>query len=305
MRIGINATTQLGRSDIAGFTQHALAAEADGFSSYWLAEHPVGGFDALTAIAVIGQSVERMELGTAIIPTYPRHPVALAGQALTTQSAIRGRLSLGIGMSHKVMMADLGIHDDKPIRHLREYLDVLMPMIESGHVDVQGQTISAQADVIYPVSAPPEVTVAALGPQSLKVAGRMTAGTNLAWVGPKTIRSHIVPTISQAAAAADRPPPKIIATLPICVTDDPTPARHRLTANTAMYAQLPSYRAMFEREGIAETGDLAMIGSEAEVEELLGGLAVAGVTDFAASEFGLTPDDRARTRELLKRIAAL
>ncbi len=304
MRIGINATTQLGRSDIAGFTQHALAAEADGFSSYWLAEHPVGGFDALTAIAVIGQSVERMELGTAIIPTYPRHPVALAGQALTTQSAIRGRLSLGIGMSHKVMMADLGIYDDKPIRHLREYLDVLMPMIESGHVDVHGQTISAKADTIYPVSAPPEVTVAALGPQSLEVAGRLAAGTNLAWVGPKTIRSHIVPTISQAAAAADRPPPKIIATLPICVTDDPTPARRRLTANTAMYAQLPSYQAMFEREGIAETGDLAMIGSEAEIEELLGGLAAAGVTDYAASEFGLTPDDRARTRELLKRIAA-
>lgn len=304
MRIGINATTQLGRSDVAGFTQHALTAEADGFSSYWLAEHPVGGFDALTVIAVMGQSVERMELGTAIIPTYPRHPVVLAGQALTTQSAIRGRLSLGIGMSHKVMMADLGIDDDKPIRHLREYLDALMPMIESGHVDVRGETITAKADVIYPVSAPPEVTVAALGPQSLKVAGRLVAGTNLAWVGPKTIRNHIVPTISQAAADAGRPAPRIVATLPICVTDDPAPARQRLTANTTMYAQLPSYQAMFEREGIAETGDLAMIGSEDQIRELIGGLADAGVTDYAASEFGLNPDDRARTRELLKQVLA-
>ena len=97
----------------------------------------------------------------------------------------------------------------------REYLDALMPMIESGHVDVRGQTISAKADVIYPVSASPEVTVAALGPQSLKVAGRLAAGTNLAWVGPKTIRSHIVPTISDAAAAVGRPAPRIIATLPI------------------------------------------------------------------------------------------
>jgi len=303
MRIGINATTQLGRADIAGFTRHALEAEADGFSSYWLAEHPVGGFDALTAITVIGQLVERMELGTAIIPTYPRHPVTLAGQALTTQSAIRGRLSLGIGMSHQVMMADLGIHDDKPIRHLREYLEALMPMLESGHVDVRGESISATADVIYPVSAPPEVTVAALGPQALRVAGRFVAGTNLAWVGPRTIRDHIVPTISQAAADAGRPAPRVIATLPICVTDDPGPARERLTANTTMYASLPSYQAMFEREGVSETGELAMIGSESEVEELVAGLAVAGVTDYAASEFGLTPDDRSRTRALLVRLA--
>jgi len=304
MRIGINATTQLGRLDVAGFAEHALAAESEGFSSYWLAEHPVGGFDALTAIAVIGQSVEQMELGTAIIPTYPRHPVALAGQALTTQAAIRGRLSLGIGMSHKVMMADLGIHDDKPIRHLREYLEALMPMIESGHVDVRGATISATADAIYPVTSPPEVTVAALGPQALKVAGRYVAGTNLAWVGPTTIREHIVPSISQAAADAGRPAPRIIATLPVCVTDDPAPARARLTANTTMYAQLPSYQAMFEREGIAETGDLAMIGTEDQVTELIGGLEAAGVTDYAASEFGLTSDDRTRTRDLLTRIAA-
>jgi len=304
MRIGINATTQLGRSDIAGFTEHALAAQAAGFSSYWLAEHPVGGFDALTAIAIIGQSVEQMELGTAIIPTYPRHPIALAGQALTTQSAIRGRLSLGIGMSHKVMMADLGIHDDKPIRHLREYLGALMPMIETGHVNVEGDGISAKADVIYPVVDPPEVTVAALGPQALRVAGRLAAGTNLAWVGPKTIRDHIVPTITDAAEEAGRSAPRVIATLPVCVTDDPAPARAKLTANTTMYAELPSYQAMFEREGIAETGDLAMIGTEGQVEEMIAGLAAAGVTDYAASEFGLSSEDRARTRALLSQMAA-
>lgn len=303
MKIGINATTQLGRLDVHGFAEHARVAEAEGFSSYWLAEHPVGGFDALTAIAVIGQSVDRIELGTAIIPTYPRHPVALAGQALTTQSAIRGRLSLGIGLSHQVMMADLGIDHDKPIRHLREYLAALMPMIESGHVDIRGETISAKADVIYPVVAPPEVTVAALGPQALAVAGRYVAGTNLAWVGPKTIREHIVPTISQSASDAGRPAPRIIATLPVCVTDDPASARSRLTANTTMYAQLPSYRAMFEREGVSETGELAIAGSEAEVEERIAGLAEAGVTDFAASEFGLSSDDRSRTRTVLSRLA--
>ena len=303
MRIGINATTLLGRADIAGFVEHALAAEAAGFSSYWLAEHPTGGFDALTALTVIGQSVERMELGTAIIPTYPRHPAILAGQALTTQAAIKGRLSLGIGMSHQVMMSELGIHDTKPIRHLREYLDVLMPLINDGRVDATGETLSARASVIYPTDTPPEVTVAALGPQALRVAARRTAGTNLAWCGPKTIREHIAPTITEAAEQAGRPAPRIIATLPVCVTDDPETARARLTASTTMYATLPSYQAMFEREGVETTGEFGLIGSEDQVEELVAELARCGVTDFGASEFGLNSDDRARTRALMSRIA--
>lgn len=303
MKIGINATTLLGRTDLAGFVDHAVAAERAGFSSYWLAEHPTGGFDALTALAVIGQQVEAMELGTAIVPTYPRHPAILAGQALTTQAAIGGALSLGIGMSHQVMMAELGIHDDKPIRHLREYLDVLMPLIEHGEVTAQGETLSARAKFIDRPAVRPEVTVAALGPQALRVAARYTAGTNLAWCGPKTIREHIVPTITDAAERAGRPAPRIIATLPVCVTDDPGTARARLTANTQMYTTLPSYQAMFEREGVETTGELGMIGGEDQVEQMLADLADTGLTDFGASEFGLDPDDRARTRALLSRLA--
>ena len=303
MKIGINATTLLGRADPGGFVEHAVAAEAAGFSSYWLAEHPTGGFDALTVLTLVGQSVARMELGTAIVPTYPRHPAILAGQALTTQASIKGELSLGIGMSHKVMLAELGIHDDKPIRHLREYLDILMPLIETGRVDAQGETLAARATVLSRPEHPPEVTVAALGPQALRVAGTYTAGTNLAWCGPRTIRDHIVPTIADAADEAGRPAPRIIATLPVCVTDEPATARATLTENTRMYTALPSYQAMFEREGVGTTGELGMIGSEDQVEHLLADLADTGVTDYGASEFGLNADDRARTRALLSRLA--
>jgi F420-dependent oxidoreductase-like protein len=304
MKIGLNATTLLGRASVADMAAHAATAEAEGFSGWWLAELPTGAFDALTALAVIGQSIEHMEIGTAVVPTFPRHPVMLAGQALTVQGAIRPKLSLGIGMSHQAMMAELGLADDKPIRHLREYLDVLMPLVTEGRVDASGEVITGRAAAIYPVTRAPEVVVAALGPQALRVAGRLAAGTNLAWVGPKTIREHIVPTISDAAEQADRPAPRIIATLPVGVTDDPDTARSTLTANTQMYMQLPSYQAMFEREGVASTGELGLIGSVDEVREQVAHLADCGVTDFAASEFGLTADDRARTRELLKQIAA-
>ena len=305
MQIGINATGLVQRASVEAFTAHARAAEADGFSSYWVAEHPTGGLDALTVLAVVGQHVETMELGTAVVPTYPRHPMVLAGQTLTVQSAIRAKLTLGIGLSHKMMMAMLGLDDDKPIRHLRDYLSVLMPLLTTGHVAYDGPTISCHADVFKPAAVPPQVLVAALGPQALKATGAMADGTSLAWVGPKTIRTHIVPELNDAAAQAQRTStPRVLATLPICVTDDPAGIRERITKTSAMYAALPSYRAMFEREGVSEPGDLGIVGSEAQVEEALGVLAEAGVTDYAASEFTPSPDEKLRTRALLKRLAA-
>ena len=302
MRIGINATGLVQRASVEAFVDHAQTAEADGFASYWVAEHPTGGLDALTVLAVVGQHISAMELGTAVIPTFPRHPMVLAGQALTVGSAIKGRLALGIGLSHQVMMSQLGLADSKPIRHLRDYLSILVPLMREGKVAYTGPTMACTAEVFKPSAAPPPVLVAALGPQALRVTGAMADGTSLAWVGPNTIRTHIVPTLSAAAAEAGRPAPRVLATLPVCVTDDPAAVRDRITRTSAMYGQLPSYRAMFEREGVQNPGDLGVIGSEAEVEHRLGVLAAAGVTDFAASEFTPSPEEKVRTRELLKRL---
>ena len=146
--------------------------------------------------------------------------------------------------------------------------------------------------------------VAALGPQALRVTGAVADGTSLAWVGPKTIRAHIVPLLSEAASAAGRPAPRVLATLPVCVTDEPAAMRERITRMSAMYGQLPSYRAMFEREGVENPGDLAIVGGEAEVEDQLGVLAEAGLSDFAAAELTPPGGEQSRTRELLKRLAA-
>lgn len=301
MRIGINGTALVAKASVAAVVAHAQQAEADGFSAYWLAEHPSGGFDALTVLGIVGQSVHGLELGTAVIPTYPRHPLVLAGQARTTASAMTAPLTLGIGLSHQPMLAALGLSDDKPIRHLRDYLSVLVPLLEEGRVDYDGPTLQCHAALFAPIDRPVPVVVAALGPQALRVAGRRTAGTSLAWVGRRTIREHIVPTIAEAAAEAGRGAPRIIATLPICVTDDPAAVRERISATAAWYAALPSYRAMFEREGASAPGDVALVGSAAEVEDQLHELAAAGVTDYSASEFTPTPDERERTRELLRR----
>ena len=301
MKLGINGTGLVQRASVAVVEANAKQAEQDGFHSYWLAEHPTGGFDALTVLSLVGQSVQAMELGTAIIPTFPRHPMTLAGQALTVASACKSPLTLGIGLSHASMMADLGIAFEKPIGHLRDYLSVLMPLVNTGAVDFEGDFYSSHGRFFKAPERPPSVLVAALGPQALKVAGHRCDGTTLAWVGPKTIAGHIKPRLFEGAAKAGRGEPRILATLPICVTDNERMIRDLISKNLAFYATLPSYKAMFVREGISAPGDLALVGSAAKVEAALEALAAAGVSDYAASAFTTNEVEASATAELLRR----
>jgi F420-dependent oxidoreductase-like protein len=300
MKIGLNGTGLVQRAAVGPIQEQASKALDDGFTSYWLAEHPTGGFDALTVLGAIADKVPSIELGTAIIPTFPRHPMTLAAQTLTTRSIVGDRLTLGIGLSHASMMTQLGIEFDRPVLHLREYLSVLMPLLESGEVSFKGELYSCEAKIFSAPQSSCPVVVAALGEQTLRVAGHRTSGTTLAWVGPKTIRDHIVPKISAAAAAAGRQAPRIISTLPVCVTDEIEAIASLINKRLGTYGELPSYRAMFEREGVTSPAELALVGDEDTVMERLQNLADAGVTDFAASEFTVSPEQVRRTRDLLK-----
>ena len=299
MRLGINGTGLVQKASIDAVVTHALKSATDGFSSYWLAEHPTGGFDAMMVLMAVGLRVPDIELGTAIIPTFPRHPMVLAGQVHTLKNAIGHRFTLGIGLSHATMMSDMGIPFERPIRHLKEYLSVLVPLLNEGRVSFKGQMISCEADTFFQPKQLTSVLVAALGPQALKVTGNLADGTTLAWVGPRTVREHIRPRLTEAAAHAGRTAPRIVATLPICVTDNEEGVRARISQTLQMYGELPSYKAMFEREGVSEPGELALVGDEAKVCGLLEELSANGVTDFAASEFTSNPEERERTRSLL------
>jgi len=274
-------------------------AEEQGFHAYWVPQ--IFGYDALTLLAVVGRETERIELGTSVIPTYPRHPAMLAAQALTTQQACGGRLTLGIGLSHQPVIEHMfGMSFEKPVRHLREYLDVLMPLVAGEPVEARGETISAHLALDVPAAQPVPVQVAALGPQMLKLAGARTAGTITWMTGARTIADHTAPVLRAAADAAGNPQPHVTAGVPVCVTDDVDGTRARAAQVYAIYGQLPSYRAMLDREGLGGPEDLAVIGDEATVADRLQAFADAGVTDLAASEFGHGSEERTRTRELLR-----
>jgi F420-dependent oxidoreductase-like protein len=298
MRIGINGSDKLLASDLGVIGGDVRQAEADGFGSYWLAQTTL--LDAIGALALASTGTSRITLGTAVVPTWTRHPQAMAAAALTAQAATGGRFVLGLGLSHKPAVEEhLHLAWEKPIRHMLDYLDVLLPLLADGAVDTVGEVWSYTGSSVRPTPDPPSVMLAALGEQMLKIAGRRTDGTILWCVGPVTIERQIAPVIRAAASDAGRHDPAIVCSLPVWVTDSPDSARQFIGAVLADYAGLPSYRAMLDIEGVHGIDSIALVGSEQEVTDGLARIAAAGATEFAAVVMGGNPDELARTRAVL------
>src|SRR6202521_2688070 len=202
MRIGFFGGDTAGRT-IDDVVADARAAEADGFASYALPQ--IFALDAMGVLAIVGREVPRIELATGVVPTYGRHPITMAQQALTVQVASGGRFVLGIGLSHQMVIENMvGWSFDKPVRHMREYLSVLMPLLHEGTVSYKGETLHVEATLGVEPRIPPPVVLAALGEQMLKLAGTMADGTMTWMTGQATLASHIVPTITSAAERAGR-----------------------------------------------------------------------------------------------------
>ncbi len=273
-----------------------------GVSSFWCSQ--IFGFDAVSLMALLGRETSRIELGTAVVPVYGRHPLVLAMQARTAQAASGGRFALGVGLSHQLMVEGVyGLSYEHPAAYMREYLSALVPALSGEQVNFQGERVSANMlGPLQPAGVEPVgVVVAALGSAMLKVAGELASGTITWMTGVRTIGSHIVPGIRRAAEDAGRGEPRIVAGLPVCVTQDVASAREKASRIYAIYGSLPSYRAMLDREGAGGPADVAVAGSEEEVEAALLALADAGATDFMGAPFG-TKEERARTIETLGRL---
>jgi len=301
--IGIGAATGVDGT-LDEVLEQARQAEADGFASAWMAN--IFAHDAITTLALAGKVTSTIELGTFVVPTYPRHPTAIAQQALTAAAATGGRFTLGIGLSHKLVIEDMfGLDYSKPIRHMREYLSVLNPLLAGEAVRFRGEEFRVAAQLTVGGATKPPVIVAALGPQMLKLAGRMADGTATWMGGPKYLADTAVPLITEAAKEAGRPAPRIVSGFPIALTNKRDEAKQAASQTFAIYGQLPSYRAVLDVEGAKDASDIAIVGDESEVERALRNLAEAGVTDFNGSPYPVPadPDAQARTRSFLARLA--
>ena len=303
MRVGV----MLGATGTGGLEDIVAAArqvEAAGLHNLWLAN--IFSFDAIATLAVVGREVPRIGLGTAVTPTYPRHPTAMAQQALTAAAATGNRFTLGIGLSHQVVIETmLGLSFDRPAAHMKEYLQVLMPLLRGEAANFQGEEYRvAGVQLSVPGAEPVPTVVAALGPLMLRIAGELTDGTNTWMVGPKTMEGHIVKRLSKAAEAAGRPAPRVVGGVPIVLTEQPDAARQQIAQGLAMYGQLPSYRAMLDREGLAGPADIALVGDENALRSGIERYRSAGVTDLNAAIMSVETGAYDRTLEFLASLAA-
>jgi F420-dependent oxidoreductase-like protein len=224
----------------------------------------------------------------------------LAQQALTAQAACRGRFTLGIGLSHQIVIESVfGLSYQAPAKQMEEYLQVLLPLLQGKPVSHSGEFYQVNAELQISDATPVSTLVSAHGPLMLEVAGRLTDGTVTWMVGPRTLGEHTVPGVARAAADAGRPQPRIVAALPIAITDDIDGARQLAEEAFEVYKTLPSYRALLDREGATGPGDVAIVGDESAARAALAGLKDAGVTDFAAVVYSTDEVTRTRTREFL------
>jgi len=286
--------------------EQAKAAEAAGFATAWTS-HIMRGTDSFAAITAAGLATSRIELGIGVVPTYPRHPYVMAQEAATVQALVGGRLTLGIGVSHKPTMGMLGLEYLSPAEHLREYLHVLGPLVTDGKVSYSGRYFEVEGGFTVPETSPVSIVVGALGPKMVRVAGELADGTVTWLAGPRGLGEHIVPQLTKAAADAGRAAPRVIVGLPVALAEADA-ARATVLDTFARYGGLDNYRRQLEREGVESVADMAVVGDEAAVLRQLAALRDAGATELWAVPFPVGQDARAslgRTTQFLAGLAAV
>jgi 5,10-methylenetetrahydromethanopterin reductase len=290
------------KSPLDSCIRELTQARDDGFERVWMTQMPYD-YDLLTVLAAAMHEVSDIKVGSGVVPIQNQHPMLMAQRALTLNQIAGGRFTLGVGVTHRAVTEGMwGISWDRSVRRLSEYLDGLLPLLAGEQVNASGEMLTTRGALQISDAPTPDVYVAALGPQMLRLSGRRTAGTITWMTGPKTLKEHIGPTMRAAAADAGRPDGavSVAAALPIAVTDDVAAARAVAAEQFAMYGHLPSYRAMLDREGYAGPEDAALIGDEATVRARLDEVRAADVDEYVAIPFDPSPEGRDRTRAFLR-----
>jgi F420-dependent oxidoreductase-like protein len=306
MRYGMSLRSNVRTLD--GFVRTIGRYEDAGVDTVWCSQ--LFGLDTLTLFSVAGATTTRIEFGTAVIPTYARHPLVLASQALTAQAATGNRLILGIGSSHRDLVEGvLGADYERPAAYLREYLSVLPDLLRGERTHFAGERVHVDSTKVFGRACVegadvPPLLVGTMFPVSLRVAGQLADGTVTWLVGPRTLDDVVIPTICHAASEAARPRPKVVASIPIalCTASDIDRQMRLIDDQLANFVRLPVYQQVLDREGARGPSALAAVGDESELQARLDQFADLGVDEVFGVCFG-DDDTLDRTVSFLGQLA--
>ncbi|MBI4199234.1 MAG: LLM class flavin-dependent oxidoreductase [Chloroflexi bacterium] len=290
-------------------------AEQLGIGAVWLTTGRAGR-DALTLFAAAAVQTERVLLGTAVVPTWPRHPVAVAQQARVVGELAPGRFRLGVGPSHRATMEGIfGVEFQAPLAHLREYLRILRALLHQGEVEFEGRFYQAHARTGVRADVP--VMASALRRGSFELCGAEADGA-ISWVCPAPYLHDVaLPALQAGATRAGRPVPPLFAHVPVCLTRNRNEVYAAVREQMGGYPANPFYTQMFADAGFPEAKELkgwsdamvdavAVSGTEAAVEDGLRRVLALGAEELLVSVLTVGPDSRAawdRTVRFLGKVA--
>jgi F420-dependent oxidoreductase-like protein len=286
-----------------------------GIPSVWLGTGT--GVDSLTLFAAAAARTQRIRMGSGIILSWPRHPVALAHQARALALLAPRRFTLGIGPGHQSNIeATYGIPYSKPLSHLREYVEVVRTLLHKGKVEFSGTHYRASASIPSPLAEVP-VMISAVRARAFELAGEVTDGAITFLCPAAYLRDVAVPSLQRGAEKAGRSRPPLVANTPVCVHDEPTQVRQAVRGQLGFSVRPGSaYGAMLVAAGFPEaaTGqwsdrmiEAAVVsGDEQQATQGFRHLFACGVTEVSAWPLPAGPDpaaSRQRTLELVARLA--
>ena len=288
-------------------------AEELGVHAAWMTS---GGasLDSMTCFAASAAATTKIKLGTSIVPTYPRHPLVMVQQAQVVAQLAPGRFRLGVGPSHRPTIESMGIEFDAPLAHLREYIQILKSILQTGSVDFDGEHYSAHATIPGPLDV--QVMGSALRKGSFELCGAVSDGA-ISWICPGGyLRDVAIPAMEKGAKEAGRPTPPLIAPAAVCVHDDPDEVRTALREQFG-HPSLPFYQNMLVASGFPEatqgvwsdamSDGVVISGDEETVALGIKELFTVGAAEVLASPILAGSDQAAsleRTMKLLGQAAA-
>lgn len=316
MRIGIFVSETWGAgSSLDEIRVRARQAEALGYPSAWVPYLP-WSLDAITSMQAAGEATSTIEVGSAVIPTFFFHPLAMARQAATVQAAIGRPIHLGVGCSNPAIVAMHGLAFERPARHVREYVEILNAAFKAGakpggpreqaaFIQYDGEMFKLGS--IYGTPGAEEmgsVLVGAMGPKMLEVTGAFSDGVIGTWCDEGAIERDIIPPVAAAAEAAGRPAPKIASVVATAIVPRAKTAAARDAAQEefGFYEQNLPYQRVVAASNASRIADICVIGDEDEVARRLRAFRDAGMTDFLAAPYAVAGADWQSTAEKLAAI---